>query len=213
MVHIGLFFDGFGRHRDYDDNSTSRYSNICRLWEAHRDNLDERRKEQPNQFWYRFYYSGLGTNLNKEARDGQIVLAIKGKVLSAAKEQVSKAEAVAEKVAGVDRLRFDPKSAIADGFKKGLEEHSYRPVVDAFDGLVKQAKATRTNAGRVLRFFKTGTVIDRGRTAARIIKKDLKTSGRRVLFDLKSDPWKMAGAIAAEVFKCSFDFVPFLRDN
>lgn len=35
VIHIGFFFDGFGRHRDYDDKNTSRYSNICRLWESH----------------------------------------------------------------------------------------------------------------------------------------------------------------------------------
>src|SRR5437868_705904 len=75
VIHVGFFFDGFGRHRDYDGKNTSRYSNICRLWEAHRDNEDPRREQQSNQFWYPFYYSGLGTELNKEARDGQIVSA------------------------------------------------------------------------------------------------------------------------------------------
>src|ERR1700692_3332778 len=61
VVRMGFFFDRFGRNRDHDDPSTSRYSNICRLWEAHRDNLDSRRQTIPNELWYRFYYSGLGT--------------------------------------------------------------------------------------------------------------------------------------------------------
>ncbi|MHA7684158.1 hypothetical protein [Cupriavidus sp. PET2-C1] len=47
VIRMGFFFDGFGRHRDYDDPSTSRYSNICWLWEGHRDMLD-RRREQAN---------------------------------------------------------------------------------------------------------------------------------------------------------------------
>ena len=41
-IHMGFFFDGFGRNRDVDDPLTSRYSNICRLWEAHRENRDRR---------------------------------------------------------------------------------------------------------------------------------------------------------------------------
>ena len=57
VVHMGFFFDGFGRHRDYDDPATSRYSNICRLWEAHRENRDSRQQDFPNQFWYRSYFS------------------------------------------------------------------------------------------------------------------------------------------------------------
>lgn len=213
VVHIGLFFDGFGRHRDQDDKSTSRYSNICRLWEAHRENNDRRRDRTPNQFWYRLYYSGLGTDLNEEARKGTVVSAIGGKALGAAKSQVSKVEKIGEKVAGVDRVHLDPKSALTDGFKKGLEEHSYRPVVDAFNGLVKQAKSARTNAGRVLRFVKTGAVIDRGRAAVRIVKRDLAKSGRRLLFDLRYDPWKIGWPVAGELFKCAFDVVPILRDN
>lgn len=52
VIHIGFFFDGFGRHRDYDAKNTSRYSNICRLWEAHRDNADPRWEPGTNHFWY-----------------------------------------------------------------------------------------------------------------------------------------------------------------
>ncbi|RQZ57699.1 hypothetical protein DF052_28250, partial [Burkholderia glumae] len=47
VIHVGFFFDGFGRHRDFDDPATSRYSNICRLWEAHRENKDPRRTGFP----------------------------------------------------------------------------------------------------------------------------------------------------------------------
>ncbi|WP_244831828.1 DUF2235 domain-containing protein [Caballeronia sp. TF1N1] len=213
VIHIGFFFDGFGRHRDHDDVSTSRYSNICRLWEAHRENEDRRREKTPNQFWYRLYYSGLGTDLNKEAKDGEIVSALTSKVVSAAQGQVSNAKKIGEKITGIDRLQLDPKSAITDGFKKGLEEHSYRPVVDAYDGLVKEAKALRTNAGRVLRFFKTGAVLDRGRAAGRILAKDAMKSGRQILFDLRKNPLKVGWAVAGELFKCSFDVVPVLRDN
>jgi hypothetical protein len=32
-IHIGFFFDGFGRSRDLDDPASSRYSNICRVSE------------------------------------------------------------------------------------------------------------------------------------------------------------------------------------
>ncbi len=75
VIKMGFFFDAFGRHRDHDDPSTSRYSNICRLWEAHRNMQDRRRQQMPNHFWYRFYYSGLGTELNEDAANSEIVSA------------------------------------------------------------------------------------------------------------------------------------------
>ena len=102
VVHIGFFFDGFGRHRDVDDPATSRYSNICLLWEAHRDNRDVRRKDFPNQFWHRFYYSGLGTQLNEEARDGLVTSA----VMKASKEIAKSTE---RKVVGIGK---DPELRI-----------------------------------------------------------------------------------------------------
>ncbi|KAK42435.1 hypothetical protein BG58_03580 [Caballeronia jiangsuensis] len=213
VVHLGFFFDGFARSRDHDDPETSRYSNICRLWEAHRDNNDRRRGKLPNQFWYPFYYSGLGTELNKEAKAGEVTSALASKAMGAAKGLPSKAEKVAEKVTGVDRLLIDPKSGLTDGFKKGLEEHSYRPVVDAFKGLLKQAKSAPTNAGRVFRFFRTGTVIDRGRTAVRIIAKDAMKAGPNLFQDLRNNPLKASWSAARELFKCTFDAVPIFRDN
>ncbi|HEY4291980.1 MAG TPA: hypothetical protein VGM71_02930, partial [Luteibacter sp.] len=64
VVRMGFFFDAFGRHRDQDDPASSMYSNICRLWEAHRD---PEQPLEPNRRWYRMYYSGLGTPLNEDA--------------------------------------------------------------------------------------------------------------------------------------------------
>jgi len=104
VIHIGFFFDGFGRHRDFDDPATSRYSNICRLWEAHRDNDDSRREIMTNQFWYPFYYSGLGTELNEEARDGLVTSALVKAGKQAAKVTGEKAIGVGVKVTGADRL-------------------------------------------------------------------------------------------------------------
>jgi hypothetical protein len=69
VIKMGFFFDGFGRHRDHDSPSTSRYSNICRLWEAHCERLDKRQRGMANQFCCRFYYSGLGTELNPTEDD------------------------------------------------------------------------------------------------------------------------------------------------
>ncbi|MGS0970096.1 hypothetical protein [Burkholderia glumae] len=119
VIHVGFFFDGFGRHRDFDDPATSRYSNICRLWEAHRENKDPRRKDFPNQFWYPFYYSGLGTDLNKEAREGLVTSAVMKAGKEAATAAEKKAVDIGKKVAGVDRLAVKPQSALSDGVKKG----------------------------------------------------------------------------------------------
>ncbi|MGC2948876.1 hypothetical protein [Burkholderia ambifaria] len=42
------------------------YSNISRRFDAHRTNMDIDR--HVNQLWFRFYYSGLGTDLDADTK-------------------------------------------------------------------------------------------------------------------------------------------------
>ncbi|ACR30689.1 DUF2235 domain-containing protein [Burkholderia glumae] len=203
VIHIGFFFDGFGRHRDHDDPATSRYSNICRLWEAHRDNKDRRREKTPNQFWYRFYYSGLGTDLNKEAREGLVTSAVMKAGKEAATAAEKKAVDIGKKVAGVDRLAVKPQSALSDGVKKGLEDFSYRPVVKSFNDLVGKMTSVPKNVGRVLTLAHDDRWVRRARAAARAI-----------LYDAKKNPMKVGWDTAKEVFiGVALDFIPWCRDN
>ncbi|WP_439889627.1 hypothetical protein ACS7SF_09885 [Ralstonia sp. 25C] len=203
VVHMGFFFDGFGRNRDQDDKQTSLYSNICRLWEAHRENRDARKKDFPNQFWYRFYYSGLGTELNEEAREGQVVSALGKLGKEAAKSAEKKSLSVGKKVAGVDRLIVKPLSALSDAAKKGLEDFSYRPVVTSFDDLTKKVVAAPGNAARALRLAEEDRWVRRGRAAARAI-----------LYDAAKNPLKVGWDVAKEVLVgVALDSIPWFRDN
>lgn len=203
VVHIGFFFDGFGRHRDHDDPATSRYSNVCRLWEAHRDNKDKRRGKVPNQFWYRFYYSGLGTELNKDAREGLVTSALAKVASESTTIAEEKGIDIGKKVTGVDRLSIDPEGALMDGAKQSLEEFSYRPLVESFTDLVDQIKAAPGNIGRVLKMTVNGRLVRRGRAAVRAI-----------LYDAKQNPFTAGWSAAKEVFSgLGLDSIPWCRDN
>ncbi|RQR42454.1 MULTISPECIES: DUF2235 domain-containing protein [unclassified Burkholderia] len=203
VVHMGFFFDGFGRHRDFDDKSSSRYSNVCRLWEAHRNITDRRRPSVPNQFWYRFYFSGLGTELNSDVRDGlaeSVVWKLAGESVKAAK---TSAASVGKKATGVDRLPIDPKGALTDAFKKGIKEFSYRPIAKTFNDLAESVANAPRNVGRVLSLYRENRWIRRGRAATRAI-----------LYDTKKNFLSIGWSTAKSVFlSVGIDSIPWFRDN
>jgi len=206
VIQMGFFFDAFGRHRGLDDPMTSRYSNICRLWEAHRENLDVRRDEQPNRFWYRFYYSGLGTELNEEAKHNEIVSAAAKAASAAGQMAAESAKSAAQKVAGVDKL-LDLKTAPATAAKKALsesfDEMSFRPVSKAYADLVAQAGSVRGKAGRVLAMARDDRWVTRGKAAV-----------RATLYDIRKNPLKAGWSVAKGVFvDVAMDSIPMVRDN
>ncbi|EJN07158.1 DUF2235 domain-containing protein [Herbaspirillum sp. YR522] len=211
-IHMGFFFDGFGRSRDEDDPASSRYSNIARLWEAHRDNKDRRKADLPNQFWYRFYYSGLGTDLNADAANNDVVRAVTKVAENAGKAVLSNAGKVAAKVTGYDRVEKSvgtitkPKDPLKMGgkiLKDSLTEMSYRPVVKAYKDIVKEAKALPGNARRMLRMASGDRWVMRG-----------KASVRGLLYEVRKNPlkagWAAAKTLAADV---AADSIPMVRDN
>lgn len=203
VIHIGFFFDGFGRHRDFDDPATSRYSNICRLWEAHRDNLDSRRQDRPSQFWHRFYYSGLGTELNKDASEGLITSAVLKSGKGAVRAAERKAVDFGSKVAGVDRLTVKPQRAISEAIKDGLQDFSYRPMAKSYNDMVAKVTSAPKNLGRVLTFMSDGRWVQRGRAAT-----------RGFLYDVKKNPMKVGWAAVQQVFvDIALDSIPWCRDN
>lgn len=206
VIKMGFFFDGFGRNRHQDDPGTSRYSNISRLWEAHRENLDQRRKDTPNQFWYRFYYSGLGTPLNKEAENNEIVSAAGKAATSAVKSATNAAKDAAKKVTGVSEV-LDLKTMPGKTAKKALSdayhEMSWRPVARIYDDILKEARTAPAKAGRVLRLAREDRWVRRGKAAV-----------RAALYDLRKNPLKasavFAKAIAVDI---AMDSIPFVRDD
>ncbi|WP_232449212.1 DUF2235 domain-containing protein [Burkholderia ubonensis] len=200
---MGFFFDGFGRHRDYDDKNSSRYSNICRLWEAHRNITDRRRRSVPNQFWYRFYFSGLGTELNEDVRDGLAESAMLKLAVEGVKAAETTAVSVGKNVTGLNRLPINPERAITDAVKKGFAEFSFRPVVQSFHDLVDSVKSAPRNIGRVLRLQRDNRWLRRGRAAT-----------RAMLYDAKKNVLSIGWTAAKSVFlNVVVDSVPWFRDN
>jgi len=206
VIKMGFFFDGFGRNRDHDDPSTSRYSNICRLWEAHRENLDPRRKDKPNQFWYRFYYSGLGTELNKDAANNEIVSTASKAAIAVGKVALDSAQSTASKIVGVDKLldlKNAPTKAVKSALSDSFDEMSFRPVAKAYGDLIAEAKSAPGQVRRVLTMALEDRWVRRGRAA-----------GRAFLFDMKKNPLKVGWALAKGVFVgVAMDSIPQVRDN
>ncbi|WP_322029180.1 DUF2235 domain-containing protein [Paraburkholderia sp. J76] len=201
VVHIGFFFDGFGRSRDLDDRTTSRYSNICRLWEAHRDNKDDRRHSTPNHFWYRFYYSGLGTPLNDDAKGEQLKNLGEKTLKESAKFAGAKATDLVKKVAGIDKITdVKPTDATQKELKNALTDYSFRPVVKVFNEMVDKSSH---NIGRALTIARDNRWVRRGRAASRAL-----------LFDVAENPMKIGEDIAKDVFVgVLLDSIPWCRDS
>ncbi|ANB74873.1 hypothetical protein AYM40_20685 [Paraburkholderia phytofirmans OLGA172] len=206
VIKMGFFFDGFGRNRDHDDPSTSRYSNICRLWEAHRDMRDTRRQKMLNQFWYPFYYSGLGTELNKDAANNEIISAAVKTATAVGKSAANSAKSTAQKVVGVDKvldLKNAPGKAAKSAALEALDEMSLRPVAKAYAELVAEAKKAPAKVGRVLTMAWDDRWVTRGKAAV-----------RATLFDLKKNPLKAGWSVAKGVFVgVAMDSIPQVRDN
>jgi hypothetical protein len=206
VIKMGFFFDGFGRHRDHDDPSTSRYSNICRLWEAHRDMLDRRQRSMPNQFWFPFYFSGLGTELNKDAANNEIASAASKVAIAVGKVAVDSAKNTAAKVTGVDRLldlKNAPAKAVKNALSDSFSEMSFRPVARAYGDLVAEAKSAPAKVGRVLTMASENRWVRRGKAA-----------GRAALYDFEKNPLKGAWALVRGVFVgVAMDSIPQVRDN
>ena len=97
------------------------------MWEAHRDNDDRHRPV--NQFWFRFYYSGLGTPLNESAKANEWINAGVAAAKMGGKKALSGAESVAKsftrvntpiKQASVKTRVDDVKKQFIENFLEGI---------------------------------------------------------------------------------------------
>ena len=95
--------------------------------EAHRDNDDRHRPV--NQFWFRFYYSGLGTPLNESAKANEWINAGVAAAKMGGKKALSGAESVAKsftrvntpiKQASVKTRVDDVKKQFIENFLEGI---------------------------------------------------------------------------------------------
>ncbi len=107
IVKMGFFFDAFGRNKDKDEEHLSFYSNVSRLWRAHRSM--ESRNRPSTHYWLRFYYSGLGADLNREAEeDGWITTALMA-TQAIGDHAWKKTKSTAQDIVGI--LKIEPSHA------------------------------------------------------------------------------------------------------
>lgn len=212
-IRMGFFFDAFGRHRDQDDQFSSRYSNICRLWEAHRDIKDERRLA--TEFWFRFYYSGLGTPLNEDAQANAWINA----GVAAAKMASNKAATAAKSVGqSVARVKVPLEEAnVSARFKRAAKEaaseFSFRPIANAFNDLRNDIERVPIHARRIANVLNASPdrLWVRTKAAGTLLWRNAKNE---VKANLAGNPIKAAAAAARSLFAgIAMEHVPIVRDD
>lgn len=202
VIRIGFFFDGFGRNRDLDRAHPTFYSNVSRLWEVHRDQKDPGRPA--HQYWFRFYYSGLGTDLNEDANNDDAVYAA---TVAGSKLAGEALKGVKNTVKGVTRVDEVPEHDLVKRSKsavqKAIKEGSTQPLVKAYKDVVKDVK---TLPDKVVRIW---NVWDPERLTNRV-----KATLRGAWSNFKKNPFKVAWTAGKEAAKATLiEGTPVIRDN
>ncbi|WP_126285125.1 DUF2235 domain-containing protein [Burkholderia stagnalis] len=212
-IRMGFFFDAFGRNRDIDDGASSQYSNICRLWEAHRDNDDKRRPV--NQFWYRFYYSGLGTPLNESAESDAWINAGIAAAKMTAKKVGSTAKSTAESFARVNTplKQADVGKRLKTAAKEAASEFSFRPIAKVFEDFRKDIANVPAQARRITNVLNASPerLWERTKATGTVLWRNAKNDAKA---NIKGNPIKTAVAVARGLFVgLVMENVPIVRDN
>jgi hypothetical protein len=212
-IRMGFFFDAFGRNRDIDDPASSQYSNISRLWEAHCEMKDTSRPA--NQFWLRFYYSGLGTPLNEDAKSSAWINAGFAALKMGREKATGTAKSVGESFARVKTPieKADVSSRLKSAAKDAASEFSFRPIAKAFEDFKKDIQNVPAEARRITNVLNASSQRLWKRTSAtrvavwRTTKKDLKSH-------IVGNPIKTAEAVARDLFVgIAVENAPIVRDN
>lgn len=202
VIRIGFFFDAFGRSRDVDVDHPTFYSNICRLWDAHYDQKDIGRPA--NQFWFRFYYSGLGTELNEDAKNDNLIygatvagsklLSEGGKRLTSAGKNITRVDEIPE---------HDAMKRLRGAVQKTIKEGSFSPMVKAYKDVVKDVQTLPDKAVRIWNAWDPERLANRAKGTVR---------GFWAAF--KKNPLKVAWSAGKEAVKATaLEGVPVIRDN
>jgi hypothetical protein len=209
-IRIGVFFDAFGRNKDEDEKSDnpSTYSNIARLWEAHRTMLDSKRP--PNQFWFALYYSGLGTDINKSAENNDWINTSEAAAALVGKDLLGAGKSVLNSATRANQLdKFDAKKRATDAFKKSAEDFSYRPLLKAYNDFKKDIKDIPATMRRVANVLdpSPARLWERSKLGVVHVYKNAKN-------DIKKNPLKVAQAAVRQVFtSVVMENVAIVRDS
>lgn len=202
VIRMGFFFDGFGRSRDIDEGNPTFYSNVSRLWEAHFTQNDFDRPK--HQHWFRFYYSGLGTELNEDAKNDDLIYAATTAGAKLATEAGKRAVDAAKNVTRVDEVpEHDMLKRLRSATQKAVKEGSYQPLVKAYKDVVKDVKTLPQKAVRIW------NVMDGERLSNRV-----RGVLRGAWSSFKKNPLKVAWTGVKETAKATvLEGVPVIRDN
>ncbi|WP_233233176.1 DUF2235 domain-containing protein [Bordetella sp. LUAb4] len=202
VIRMGFFFDGFGRNRDIDALHPTFYSNISRLWEAHFAENDFGRPT--HQHWFRFYYSGLGTELNEDAKSDDIIYAATTAGGKLAAEGAKRLKEAAKNTTRLDEVP-DPDlyKRAQKAVQKAVKEGSYQPLVKAYKEVVKDVKTLPDKAVRVWNVWDPERLTNRVRGTL-----------RGAWSGFKKNPLKVAWTAGKEAAKAVvLEGVPVIRDN
>jgi len=201
-LRMGFFFDGFGRNKDLDEANPTFLSNVSRLWMAHFSEGDRDRPKK--QHWLRFYYSGIGVDLNEEAKRDVIIdaMAIAGGKL--ADKAVSSVEDAAKNITRLDEVPdVDATGRLKKATKQSIKDGSYQPMVKAYKDVVKDVKSLPEKTVRILNALDPERIGDRARATV-----------RGFWADFKKNPLKVAWTAAKNAAKATLlEGVPVVRDN
>ncbi|PZR39098.1 DUF2235 domain-containing protein [Paraburkholderia fungorum] len=208
-IRVGFFFDAFGRSRDVDDQSSSEYSNISRLFEAHRDIKDFRRPV--NQFWFRFYYSGLGTPLNEDANSNEWINAGLAALKVGGKQGLKTGKAMAESMARIkgpiDQADLGKRAKTA--VKDAASDFSFRPVIKAYQDFKKDIQNIPRDVRRITNVLNASPerIWERTKAGGISLYRNAKT-------DIKRNPLKVVQTVARQLFTgILMENIPIVRDN
>lgn len=202
VIRIGFFFDGFGRNRDADVPHPTLYSNISRLWEAHYAPKDGGRPEK--QYWFRFYCSGLGTELNEDATDDSLFYGVTvagNKMLSEAAKNLKSA---GKNISRMDEIpEHDVVKRLSSATQKMIKEGSFQPMVKAYKDVVKDVKTLPDKVVRIWNAWDPERMVNRA-----------KGTVRGFWAGFKKNPLKVAWTAGKETVKTTvLEGVPVIRDN
>ncbi|EJO62603.1 DUF2235 domain-containing protein [Burkholderia multivorans] len=208
-IRIGVFFDAFGRSKDEDDPDSGLYSNISRLYDAHRANTDADRPV--NQFWFRLYYSGLGTDLNADAKSSEWLNAGIAAIRLVAKNALETTKGVAESVARVNQPieQLDVKKRVRTAAKQSAAEFSFRPMLNAFNDFKKDIQNIPRTARRIANVLDASPerIWERTKAGGIAVFRNAKSS-------VKGNPLKIVQSTVRQVITgIAIENVPIVRDS
>lgn len=202
LVRIGFFFDGFGRSRDLDRLDPTFYSNVSRLWEAHYAHADAGRPEK--QYWFRFYYSGLGTELNEDAKNDDLIYGATTAGKKLLSEVGKDAKSAAKNITRTDEIpEHDVMKRLRSATQKMVKDGSFQPMVKAYKDVVKDVKTLPDKVVRIWNAWDPERLVNRA-----------KGTLRGFWSGFKKNPLKVAWTAGKEVAKSTvMEGVPIIRDN